>query len=176
MTSAPARPAPQLDVRLALTAWAAMTAALALTAAAASAGPLTPLADRWFPHAPDPQGVTVLGLLVHNVAIALAPLALVAVRWHTSPRWRRAGDVVIGLLLARQAIVLGLAIGAWPQVLPHLPHLPIELAALIAGAMSWHAASRGRGTRAAAVWVAVAVALLSCAAVIEVAAAPGTSR
>lgn len=152
------------------TAWLlALTAAVAL---AATAGPLHDLARSIYPtepHAPaDPPGV--LELLIHNAAIAAIPGLLVLIRWHTDPRWRRAGNLLIPTVLAVQATAIGLGIGAWPHVIRYLPHLPLELAALAAGAQLWqHPNDRPRLRR----WALTTALLLTAAALIEVIAAPG---
>ena len=161
-------------IRRALLAWVALTGIVAATAAAAAAGVpgVSDVADVVYPNAPRPGGVSVSapGLLAHNAAISLCPLLLVAARWHTAPRWRAAGDVVVVALLAYNAVAVGLGIGAWPQVLGDLPHLPIELGGLVAGAGAWWALSRGAGLVCGARFVACAVALLAVASVLEIAA------
>lgn len=149
-----------------------LLAATALTAAAALVGPLHDLARSIYPTAPhapaDPPGV--LELLFHNAAIAAIPGVLVLVRWHTHPGWSRAGNILIPALLTAQAIAIGLGIGSWPEVVRYLPHLPLEFAALAAGAQIWqHADNRRQIFR----WAALTTVLLVCAAIVEVLAAPG---
>lgn len=151
--------------------WLWLLAVTALTAAAAVAGPLHDLARQLYPTAPhaptDPPGV--LELLIHNAAIAAIPGLLVLARWHTHRTWKRAGDLLIPGLLTAQAIAIGLGIGSWPTVVRYLPHLPLELAALAAGAQIWqHPDDRRQALR----WAAITAALLVSAAVVEVAAAP----
>ena len=161
-------------IRRALVAWVAVTGIVATTAAATAAGApgISDLADAVYPHAPRPGHVSVsaAGLLAHNAAITLCPLLLIAARWHTAPRWRAAGDSVVAALLAYNAVAVGLGIGAWPQVLGDLPHLPIELGGLACGAGAWWALSRGAGLVCGARFVACAIALLAVASVLEVAA------
>ena len=151
------------------TAW--LLGLTALTAAIAATGPLHDLARSIYPTAPhaptDPPGV--LELLAHNAAIAAIPGLLVLVKWRSHSRWRRAGDVLIPTLLAVQAIAIGLGIGSWPSVLAHLPHLPLELAALAAGAQIWTDADEREKTGR---WAAITGALLVAAAFIETGAAP----
>lgn len=152
------------------TGW--LLAATAVTAAAALTGPLHELALSIYPTAPhapeDPP--RVLELLIHNAAIAAIPGLLVLTRWHTHKAWTRLGGLLITAVLTAQAIAIGLGIGAWPRVLEYLPHLPLELAALAAGAQLWrHAENR----RLIARWAAATAVLLVCAAIIEVLAAPG---
>ena len=143
----------------------ALTAGVALLA---TVGPLHTLARSIYPEITAHPDVTFVGLLVHNAAIAFIPAILVLVRWHTHPQWQKAGDLLITIVLAAQAIAIGLGIGAWPHIIPHLPNLPIELGALAAGAQIWW---HGVEDRPQLMWVTSTATLLVVAALLEVAAA-----
>jgi len=143
----------------------ALTAGVALLA---TVGPLHTLARSIYPEITAHPDVTFVGLLVHNAAIAFIPAILVLVRWHTHPQWQKAGDLLITIVLAAQAIAIGLGIGAWPHIIRHLPNLPFELAALAAAAQIWRSADE---RRIALRWTATTAALLAAAAVLEVAGA-----
>lgn len=168
-----AQPVPD-DARRAVTIAVVLLAAVASIAAAAQlVVPVGELAHQVYPYQPDPpDNLAATGLLVHNATIALAPLLLWATRWHTSPAWRTAGDALVTAILTYNTVALGLGIGAWPHVIVHVPHLPLELAALACGATAWHTLSRGAPIRRGLTYAALTLALLVAASVIEIAAAP----
>jgi len=131
----------------------------------ATAGPLHTLARSIYPEITEHPDVAFVGLLAHNAAIAFIPAILVLVRWHTHPQWQKAGDLLIATVLASQAIAIGLGIGAWPHIIPHLPNLPFELAALAAGTQIWVTPEdRSRQMK----WAVTTGALLAAAAALEV--------
>ena len=119
----------------------------------------------------------VLEIAAHNARTLIAPLLLIAGRWHTSHLTRPIGDVVVGALVIANATLVGLALGRYPTQLPaYLPHLPLEDTALAIAAGAWLAhrladpadAPTPRLARAAVLTAAVTIA----AAIVETYAVP----
>jgi hypothetical protein len=80
----------------------------------------------------------VLSLAVHNLPIAAWPLLLGVVGAHHSHIGRLVADSLLAGCLAVNVLPVGAALGAYgPAVLPYLPHLPFEWAALAMGASGW---------------------------------------
>jgi hypothetical protein len=118
-----------------------------------------------------------LSIAAHNARTLIAPLALIAGRWHTSHLTRPIGDAVVGALVVANATLVGLALGRYPTQLPaYLPHVPLEDAALAIAAGAWLAhrladpagAPAPRLARAAVLTAAVTIV----AAIVETYAVP----
>jgi hypothetical protein len=89
-------------------------------------------------HSPSPALSHVLTLAVHNLPIAAWPLLLGVVGAHHSHIRRLVADSLLVGCLAVNVLPVGAALGAYgPALLPYLPHLPFEWAALAAGASAW---------------------------------------
>jgi hypothetical protein len=123
---------------------------------------------------PPPQLGHVLVLAAHNIPIASWPLLLGVLGAH---RRRLAMRVADGLLLAcivANTLPVGAALGAYGTALvPYVPQLPLEWGGLALGASGWLAQRRGMLTIRTGLGVfALTVAVLLCAAFIEVVAVP----
>jgi hypothetical protein len=79
-----------------------------------------------------------LSLAVHNLPIAAWPLLLGVVGAHHSHIGRGVADSLLAGCLAVNVLPVGAALGAYgPALLPYIPQLPLEWAALAAGASAW---------------------------------------
>ena len=111
-----------------------------VTLLAAIAATLAPeLGPATAPH-PALRGTPgeALEIAAHNARTLIAPLLLIAGRWHTSPLTRPIGDAVVGAVVIANATLVGLALGRYPTQLPaYLPHLPLEDSALAIVAGAW---------------------------------------
>lgn len=122
---------PTLTVAAAI---AAVTLSAAITAAAApQLGPAT--APRPTLHGTPDE---VVSIAMQNLRTLIAPLLLIAGRWHTGRLTRHVGDLIVATLVIANATIVGLALGRYPTQLPaYLPHLPLEDAALAIAAGAW---------------------------------------
>ena len=111
-----------------------------VTALAALASALDPaLGPGGHPH-PTLHGTLreALSIIATNGRLLIVPLLLVAGRWPTGRLTRHAGDVIVGGLLVVNPATIGLALGRFQAtLLPYLPHLPLEDAALATAAAAW---------------------------------------
>jgi hypothetical protein len=142
-------------------------------------------ARRWlaFPFGGLPQRPAIAAsVLAHNLRAlaAVGGLLLIAqsgcwTRAGEEPGWahgaiRRAGEVLLGAAVLANVIVVGASFGAYGvrMLRAVLPHGPVELAAYSL-ALSLYAQGRNRrlGARQALVVIALSVALLALAAVLE---------
>lgn len=118
---------------------------------------------------PAPGVDHALALLARNLPIAAWPILLGATGAHRNRKASRAADVLVLTTLVVNTAPVGAALGAYGlQLLPYLPHLPIEWAGLALGASAWaiqrrHAMTVPEGAR---IGVRVA-ALLAVAAAVE---------
>lgn len=169
-----ARMKPLIDMRL-LRPWRTFACVLimlwALTALAAGLGELPHLIGRRLqlhPHS-TPSAGAALATWAHNMRIAGWPLLAIALRMHRQ-RWRRQlGDVFFAASLAANSVLVGAAIAAGGrELLPYLPHLPFEWAAMALSATGWLIASRTpMPQRQLAALAIVFAVLLGVAAVLE---------
>jgi hypothetical protein len=127
---------------------------------------------------PVPAGTSGGGGLIASVvatnARLIGVLALAAVLVARVPAWRPPLDVVVAALLAVNALAVGAVVGTGGrEVARSLAHLPLEWAALAAGA-TLYAAARRRALRlrAGLCWAMAAVALVVVAAGVEAWAPP----
>jgi hypothetical protein len=118
-----------------------------------------------------------LWIAAHNARSLIAPLLLIAGRWHTTHLTRPIGDAVVTAVVIANATLVGLALGRYPTQLPaYLPHLPLEDSAVAIAAGAWLAhrladptgAPAPRLARAAVLTAAVTIA----AAIVETYAVP----
>lgn len=117
----------------------------------------------------------VLSILAANLRVTAAPFAAIALGWHHSHPRRAVGDLLIGAVLAENAVIIGLAIGRWgTRLTPYLPHLPIELTAVALAGGVWASAraTHHAQPRRTVIYAAATVVLLSAAALIEVLCTP----
>lgn len=147
----------------------------ALTALAGLLGELAPgLASGGRPH-PTLHGSAgeILAILTDNLRILIAPFLLAALHWPAGQRTGRLGDLMILALVLANTAPVGLALGRFgSQLLPYLPHLPLEWAALAASSAAWLAARRGNPPRVLAAYGIAVLILASPAAVCEVTLTP----
>jgi hypothetical protein len=162
-----------LHLPVAVTVAAALIALGALAAAIAAALP-TP-AESLFPHDPQPTlagtSAEAVDILLTNLAVLVVPLLFAgAAGGHPGP-WRLVGDFVVVGLAAVNSLAVGAALAVHGAgLLPYLPHLPVEAAALSIACSTWatHRTSRQPLTGA----LIALVALAMTAALIEVYVTP----
>jgi len=151
----------------------------ALTAAGVLLGVLVPSsAPAGIPHAtltgtPD----EALSIFVHNMRVLAAPLILAAARWGTGRTTRAIGDAVVAATLLANPLLVGAALGRHgTELVPYLPHLPLEWAALSVATGAWLAARRLRlAAHTLVAYAAIATTLAIVAAVLETVAIPHAS-
>jgi hypothetical protein len=116
----------------------------------------------------------VLALAAHNFPITAWPILLGVVGAHRNARPRLVGDALVLTTLVVNTAPVGAALGAYGvALLPYLPQLPVEWAALALGASGWLIQRRRPLTPLEGlVLFAATVALVLGAAVIETVAVP----
>lgn len=108
--------------------------------------------------------------ILQNNALALAPpFLLVVLGLPQSRLGRRAGDIILTALTAASTIPVGLELGRWQgRLLPYIPQLPLEWAALAVALGAWLSARANQASRRRIVVLAAgATVLLVGAAAIE---------
>lgn len=91
---------------------------------------------------------TAAAIAVHNSVVAGYPAALSALGLRRRTSTRLFFGSIIGLGIAANAALVGAALGAYgASLLAYLVHLPLEWAAVSAGAACWAQPSAGRITR-----------------------------
>jgi hypothetical protein len=155
---------------------AAGGAVIALTAFGALLASIDPaLAGHTPPHPTLTGSVSdALGILQNNARVLAAPFLLALLGFPSSRAGRLAGDVLVALLVASSAIPVGLELGRWhARLLPYLPQLPLEWAALAVAISAWLAARENHApARQLAAPAALTLALLILAAALETWATP----
>jgi len=156
--------------------WGCTLAAAAPVAAGAGAGRVRSILALTLTPArnPPPTLARILALAAHNLPIAAWPLLLGVAGTASSPLARRAADsLVVGCALAN-TLPVGAALGAYgARLVPYIPQLPLEWAALAAGYCSWiHQRREPLNATQRFTWLALTTALVIGAAVIERAAVP----
>jgi hypothetical protein len=113
-------------------------------------------------------------ILQNNARVLAAPFLLVLLGLPHSRVGRHAGDLTVTALTAASTIPVGLELGRWQgRLLPYLPQLPLEWAALALGVHAWIIARPGHLTvRRLAPLGGVVLGLLICAASLETWATP----
>jgi hypothetical protein len=149
---------------------------LALTALGALLSTIAPaLAGHTRPH-PTLTGSLgdALAILQNNLRVLAAPFLLCLLKFPASRLGRRAGDLLILALAADSVIPVGLELGRWhAKLLPYLPQLPLEWAALTVAITAWLTARHDHmRPRQLAVLATTTAALLAGAASIETWGAP----
>lgn len=123
---------------------------------------------------PPPSIGHVLMLLAHNVPLASWPLLLGVVGAHRRHLARRAADMLVAAVLTVNVLTVGGGLGVYGlPLLPYIPQVPCEWAALALGASAWLMQRRDALTvrEGVALFALIAGALL-CAAVLETGAVP----
>ena len=128
------------------------------------------LAGHTPPHpALDGTITEAVWILQNNLRVLAVPFLLAALRFPESRLGRRGGDVIVAGLVAASTISVGIALGRWGQrLLPYLPQLPLEWAALAIATSAWLTARHGHAhARELAVLGATTAVLLIGAATLE---------
>jgi hypothetical protein len=121
-----------------------------------------------------PQLDHVLNIAAHNLPIMAWPILLGVVGAHRSAGGRRAADSLVAAAIVANTAPVGAALVAdGPALLPYLPQLPIEWAALALGTSAWMMQRQRplRRSEGVVLFVLTAAAAL-CAAVLETVAVP----
>jgi hypothetical protein len=118
---------------------------------------------------PPPTVLLVASIAANNTLHSVWPLTLGLLDLQAR-RWTRAlADAVVIANLIVPGLLVGSALAAYgPRTLPYLPHVPVELAGIAAGAAGWIVERDGWLTaRERAIEIGVTVAVLLLAASIE---------
>jgi len=145
------------------------------TAAGVLLEPVAPgLAPGGRPHPTlQPTFLAGAGILATNLRVLAAPYLLAAFRWPNSTRARTLGDVIVAAVVLENTLTVGLAIGRYgAQLIPYLPQLPLEWAALATSAAAWITARADPRARALFAYAAATLALAIAAAACEVLLTP----
>lgn len=124
--------------------------------------------------APRPTLHTAVGLLVNNVRASGWPLLAATLGAARSTVLRRVTHAAVVASLAVNLLPVAAAIGVYrSQLVPYLPHLPLELYAITTGPTAWLLATHGALTRRQIALVAASMLLaLIGAALLETWAVP----
>jgi hypothetical protein len=123
---------------------------------------------------PPPSIGHVLLLLAHNLPLASWPLLLGVVGAHRRHLARQAADMLVAAVFTVNILTVGAGLGVYGlPLLPYIPQVPLEWAALALGASAWLMQRRDplTGRQGAALFALIAGVLL-CAAVLETVAVP----
>jgi hypothetical protein len=165
----------QLDTRPLMVTAAATAALIALAALAAATSPAA-ARDLWGapPHPVLAGSATeLLDVLATNLPPLALPLLLAATLAGHGRTSRALGDLATAAVMATNALLIGAALGTWGfRLLPYLPHLPFELAALACSCSAWW--SRRAHPRPLAHLALAALGIAVLAALLEVYATPHT--
>jgi hypothetical protein len=108
-----------------------------------------------------------------NARVLSAPFLLVLLGFPDHRRSRRLGDVLVGALLAGNALRLGVALGRWRgRLLPYLPQLPVEWLAAAVAMAAWLILRAGGRRDTALAYLAALLMLVVAAAAIETTCTP----
>jgi hypothetical protein len=122
-----------------------------------------------FPHDPQPtlagRPAEVIDIFVANLAVLVVPLLFAGSAGGRPGPWRVAGDLVTASIVVVNSAAVGAALALnGAGLLPYLPHLPVEGAALTLSGSTWIRQRSGRrpliGACAGVVGLAVAAALI----------------
>jgi hypothetical protein len=122
-----------------LTLWAITLAGAGLTALLARAGVHMSMGLSLSASAnPPPSPGRVLALAAHNLPICAWPLLLGLLKLGGGSRWRRVADIVVLACAVANVLPVAAALGGYGGLLlPYVPQLPLEWAALAVGYGSW---------------------------------------
>ena len=115
-----------------------------------------------------------VGIAGENLRVLAAPFLLWLLGADKSRPVRRAADVVVAAVIAVNTIPVGIALGRWQgRLIPYVPQLPLEWAALITAVTAWLTIRTTTATRhQVLVLAAVTAALVLAAAALETWATP----
>jgi hypothetical protein len=113
-------------------------------------------------------------IVADNSRVLAAPFLLWLLGMHNSRVSRQVGDAVVLVVIAVNAIPVGIALGRWQsRLIPYVPQLPLEWAALILAVSAWLTIRTTSATRhQVAVLAASTVSLVLAAAALETWATP----
>jgi hypothetical protein len=123
---------------------------------------------------PPASPARVCLLAIHNLPICAWPLLLGSLRLRPGSRWRRLADIVVAACALANVLPVAAALGGYGWALvPYVPQLPLEWAALAVGFGSWVAERRqGLAGRERLALLAAIAALALAAALLETYAVP----
>jgi hypothetical protein len=102
-----------------------------------------------------------LAITAENVRVLAAPFLLWPLGAHHSRHGRRAGDTIVLAVIAVNAIPVGIALGRWQsRLIPYVPQLPLEWAALILAVSAWLTIRTTTATRHRIAGLAASTAVL----------------
>lgn len=124
--------------------------------------------------APRPTWRTALGLLLNNVRATGWPLLAATLGAARTTLLRRVTHAAVAVSLLVNLLPVAAAIGVYrSQLVPYLPHLPLELYAITTGPTTWLLASSGSVTRRQTALIGLSMLLaLAGAAFLETWAVP----
>lgn len=145
----------------------AATVVLGLTAVGVIAAVIAPgLAGSTRPH-PTLTGslADALSILANNLRVLAVPFLLWLLRFADSRVGRLLGDLAVGVMVALSSVTVGIALGRWrARLIPYLPHLPLEWAALTVAVATWLVIRTGHAHATQLMALGSTVAVLLCAA------------
>jgi hypothetical protein len=162
----------RLHARLIAVAYAGMWVLTCLGAAIGSAAP--GLAPGGQPH-PTLHGTPAdfASIAIANARVLSAPFLMALFRFQSDRRSRELGDLIVVVLLAGNALRVGLALGRdRGALLPYLPQLPIEWLAAALAAAAWMTLRTGARNRTGLAYLAAVLVLIAAAAAIETICTP----
>jgi hypothetical protein len=112
---------------------------------------------------------TAAGILANNVRALALPFGLCLLGFPALRLSRHLGDLLVLAVVAVNTLTVGIELGRWRgQLIPYVPQLPLEWAALTIAVSAWFAARTHHADRRQLGHLAVAaVLLLVCAAAVE---------
>ncbi len=122
------------------------------------------------PHEPG----EVVRIAANNLAVAGSMLLTAALAARMRRTARLVCDVLAASIVARSAVLVGAVLGSrTTDLVPYLPHLPLEWAAIATASGAWlYARRRPLSGRQLAAFTVATVALVLAAAVLETYATP----
>lgn len=104
-------------------------------------------------------------ILQNNARLLAAPFLLAGLGFQRTPLGRRGGDAIMLALSAASTITVGLELGRWRErLLPYIPQLPIEWAALAVSLTAWLLIRTGQPQRTQITRLAILAAALAIVA------------
>jgi hypothetical protein len=102
-----------------------------------------------------------VAILQNNARVLATPFLLVALGFPQSRLGRRAGELILTALTAASTIPVGLELGRWQgRLLPYIPQLPLEWAALALALSTWLTARADQASRRQLVVLAASITVL----------------
>jgi hypothetical protein len=102
-----------------------------------------------------------VAILQNNARVLATPFLLVLLGFPRSRLGRRAGDLILTALTAASTIPVGLELGRWQgRLLPYIPQLPLEWAALALALGAWLTTRADQASRRQLVVLAASITVL----------------